>query len=112
MTTTQTKKGRSSDKRAAPTTRANDTAPTTRSGQPADAGPTFLDLPRGDCERLRVTLSEFRGRELVDVRVWYVTESGEWRPGRAGVSLRPSQVGEVVQALMLAARAADPKGGN
>jgi hypothetical protein len=78
----------------------------------ASTGATFLDLPRGDSERLRVTLSEYRGRELVDVRVWYVTESGEWKPGRAGVSLRPAQIGEVVQALMLAARAADPMGGN
>lgn len=70
----------------------------------------FLDMRRSDSERLRVTVGEYRGRPLVDVRVWYSTESGEWRPGRAGVSLRPEQVGEVMQAKRLAAQAADPKG--
>ena len=70
----------------------------------------FLDIRRSDSERLRITISEFKGRTFIDLRVWYSTESGEFKPGRAGVSLRPEQVGEVVQGLMLAARAIDPKG--
>jgi hypothetical protein len=72
----------------------------------------FLDIRRSDSERLRVTVSEYRGRTLVDLRVWYSTNSGEFKPGRAGVSLRPEQVGEVMQALRLAAQATDPKGVN
>lgn len=72
----------------------------------------FLDIRRGDSERLRVTVSEYRGRTLVDLRVWYSTDSGEFKPGRAGVSLRPEQVGEVMRALRLAAQAVDPKGAN
>ena len=72
----------------------------------------FLDIRRSDSERLRVTVSEYRGRSLVDLRVWYATSDGEFKPGRAGVSLRPEQVGEVMQALRLAAQAADPKGAN
>ncbi|WP_230958269.1 PC4/YdbC family ssDNA-binding protein [Burkholderia cepacia] len=39
-------------------------------------------------------------------------DGGEWKPGRAGVSLRPEQAGELMQALRLAALAADPKGVN
>jgi hypothetical protein len=70
----------------------------------------FLDVRRSDSERLRITVSEFRGRTLVDLRIWYAAESGEWKPGRAGVSLRPDQIGEVMQALRLAAQAADPQG--
>jgi len=67
----------------------------------------FLDLRRSNSERLRVTVGEYRGRVLVDLRIWFATESGEWKPSRAGVSLRPDQVGEVMQALHLAAQAAD-----
>ncbi|MBW5285308.1 transcriptional coactivator p15/PC4 family protein [Burkholderia gladioli] len=70
----------------------------------------FLDLRRSDSERLRVTVDEYRGRTLIDLRIWYCTESGEWKPGRAGVSLRPEQASEVMQALRLAAMAADPAG--
>jgi hypothetical protein len=76
------------------------------------AAQPLLDLRRSDHERLRVTLSEFRGRTLIDLRIWYSTDAGEWKPGRSGVSLRASQVGEVVQALTLAARSVDPKEGN
>ncbi|WP_433703895.1 transcriptional coactivator p15/PC4 family protein [Paraburkholderia sacchari] len=79
------------------------------------ASPSFLDLPRGDSERLRVTLSELRGRTYVDLRVWYMHRpdgGAEWKPSRAGVTLRASQVGEVVQALLLAARAVDPLEGS
>jgi hypothetical protein len=72
----------------------------------------FLDLRRSDSERLRVTVSEYRGRTLIDLRVWFAADGGEFKPGRAGVSLRPEQVGEVMQALRLAAQAADPKGAN
>jgi hypothetical protein len=80
--------------------------PTTETAAP------LLDLPRSDSERLRVTVSEYRGRSYVDLRIWYAAADGEWKPGRAGVSLRPEQVGEVVQALMLGARSIDPKEGN
>ncbi|MCC8397379.1 hypothetical protein LJ656_32985 [Paraburkholderia sp. MMS20-SJTR3] len=43
------------------------------------------------------------------MRVWHSTETGEFNPGRAGVSLRPEPVGQVMQALRLAAQAVDPK---
>ncbi|MDN7950417.1 transcriptional coactivator p15/PC4 family protein [Burkholderia multivorans] len=75
-------------------------------------GTCFLDLRRSDSERLRVTVSEYRGRTLIDVRIWFVVDGGEWKPGRAGVSLRPEHVAELMQALRLAAVAADPKGAN
>jgi hypothetical protein len=78
-------------------------------GESLPAG-CMLDVRRSDSERLRVTVSEFRGRSLVDLRIWFANESGEWKPGRAGVSLRVDQVAEVVQGLLLAARAIDPKG--
>lgn len=74
------------------------------------ANTEFLNLRRSDSECLRVTVGEYRGRTLIDLRVWFRDESGEWKPGRAGVSLRPEQAGEVMQALRLAAQAADPAG--
>ncbi|WP_186172954.1 transcriptional coactivator p15/PC4 family protein [Burkholderia gladioli] len=70
----------------------------------------FLNLRRSDSECLRVTVGEYRGRTLIDVRIWFRDEAGEWKPGRAGVSLRPEQASEVMQALRLAAQAADPAG--
>ena len=39
-------------------------------------------------EQLRITLEEFRGRQIINLRVWYETEDGEHRPGKQGVALR------------------------
>ncbi|RQZ14163.1 hypothetical protein DIE15_19170 [Burkholderia sp. Bp9031] len=72
----------------------------------------ILDLQRGPRERLRIMRRTYRGRPLIDFRVWYVDAKGDYQPSRSGVSIRPNQIGEVIQALHLAARAADPRGMN
>jgi len=36
---------------------------------------------------VRVSLTEYRGRKLVDVRVYYTDDAGEYRPTKKGVSL-------------------------
>jgi hypothetical protein len=85
---------------------------TEQSTESAAGAGTFLDIRKSDSERLRITISEYRGRTFIDLRVWYSIESGEFKPGRAGVSLRPDQIAEVVQGLLVASRAIDPKGAN
>ena len=38
-------------------------------------------------EVVRVSLTEFRGRKLVDLRVYYTDDAGEYRPTRKGISI-------------------------
>jgi len=38
-------------------------------------------------EVVRVSLTEYRGRKLVDVRVYYSDAEGQYRPTKKGVSL-------------------------
>ena len=38
-------------------------------------------------EVVRVTLAEFHGRQLIDLRVYYTDDKGEYRPTRKGISL-------------------------
>lgn len=38
-------------------------------------------------EVVRVSLTEFRGRQLVDMRVCYLDDEGAYRPTRKGISL-------------------------
>jgi len=38
-------------------------------------------------EVVRVSLTEYRGRKLVDVRVYYSDSEGQYRPTKKGVSL-------------------------
>jgi hypothetical protein len=38
-------------------------------------------------EVVRLTLTEFHGRKLIDLRVYYTDDKGEYRPTRKGISL-------------------------
>lgn len=38
-------------------------------------------------EVVRVSLTEFHGRKLIDMRVYYTDDKGEFRPTRKGISL-------------------------
>jgi hypothetical protein len=71
----------------------------------------FLDLQRSQQHRLRVDVHEYRGRKFVGIRNYYQDGSGEWLASNHGVSIRPEHVAAVVQALMLAGQAFDPKEG-
>ncbi|WP_230940724.1 MULTISPECIES: transcriptional coactivator p15/PC4 family protein [Burkholderia cepacia complex] len=104
-TTPEMQKGRDSCQSATQTTRVNDTAPPV-------PGACFLDVHRSGSERLRVQFRQYRGREFLDVRCWYLADDGEYRPSQKGVTLNPSQLAELVQALMIAGRAFDAKGVN
>lgn len=66
----------------------------------------FLDLPRGR-DVLRVSSSTFKGREYIDIRVWYVDRDGDLKPTAKGVSLRPDAVQSVIQALHDAYKASE-----
>lgn len=58
----------------------------------------FWERPRG--EQLRLSLCEFKGQTLVDLRVWYTPASGgECAPTQKGVSIKPELIGELIGAL-------------
>ena len=68
---------------------------------------TVAEWAKNERELVRVTLDEFNGRPIVDVRVWYRhAASGEQRPGRQGITMSarhlPALANAVNQALDLA----------
>lgn len=55
---------------------------------------------RNKGEQLRLSLSEFKGKLLVDLRVWYTPrDGGECAPTQKGVSFKPEMIGEMIGAL-------------
>jgi hypothetical protein len=76
----------------------------------ANASSSGAEIRKSDTELVRITISEYRGRSYVRIRAWYREDAGEFKPRNTGVSIRLTQLSEVVQGLMLAARAADLKG--
>lgn len=72
----------------------------------------FLDAVKNPSERLRVDVKEYRGNTYIDIRVWYVTDDGDYRPSSKGVMFKPALAAELMRGLALAARSFDPKGAN
>ena len=57
----------------------------------------ILDRPRS--EKLYVTAERYRDIDYVQLRVWYRDEFGVMRPSRKGITLKPSELGTVMDAL-------------
>lgn len=50
-------------------------------------------------EELRIGLSEFNGHDLANLRVWFKTDDGEMRPGKAGLAFRLDMLPSVIRGL-------------
>ncbi len=48
---------------------------------------------------VRVALTEFRKRQYIEIRTYYMDDAGEWKPTRKGITLNPDLMKEVHQAL-------------
>ncbi|MGF6663829.1 hypothetical protein QF000_005497 [Paraburkholderia atlantica] len=72
----------------------------------------FLDAVKNANERLRVDVKEYRGNTYIDIRVWYVTDDGDYRPSNKGVMFKPTLAAELLRGINLAVRSFDPKGAN
>ncbi len=62
---------------------------------------TIAVIKKNAIEEVRVALSEYRGHELVSVRIWanYRSADSEKRPTKKGVALRVDQLPELIAAL-------------
>ncbi|MBN3789717.1 transcriptional coactivator p15/PC4 family protein [Burkholderia sp. Ac-20353] len=72
--------------------------------------PPIAEIQRGARERLRISITEIRGRAYVDCRVWYVASDGLFRPSGKGVCIRPDHLAPLIQGLAMAARALESGG--
>lgn len=59
----------------------------------------MIVIPKSRTEEIRVTLDEFKGQTLVNIRVWFEAEDGEKRPGKQGIALRQDRALAVAEAI-------------
>ena len=71
-----------------------------------EIAPFCRDIPKNAREVLRVQRTTYKGHELIDLRVWYPsdTNGGELRPSPKGVAIRVELLGAVLAALKGVAR--------
>ena len=58
-----------------------------------------FELERSETEKLIIEGTEFKGRELVSLRIYFLSKEDEWLPTKKGVTFRRDQLDEVLEAL-------------
>ena len=60
-------------------------------------------IRKADGAEIRVAISTFKGRRVVDVRVWYEPpDGGDYLPTRKGITIDADKLPELVAAMKLA----------
>jgi hypothetical protein len=67
----------------------------------------IAEIGKNAIERVRVRLTEYAGHRLVDARVYFEGDNGEWVPTKKGLALSAPVAKQVAQAIMEASDALD-----
>ena len=59
----------------------------------------FAVFRKNATEEVRVSLEDFKGHRLVNIRVWFTGDDGEMRPGKQGLALRVEMLPAMLDAL-------------
>ena len=57
------------------------------------------EIERSETETLRIENSNYKGRDFVSVRIYYLADNGEWRPTKKGITVKPDQIDELIDFL-------------
>ena len=57
------------------------------------------EVQKNTQEKIRVEKRKYKGREFVDVRTYYLDDSGEWKPSPKGITFKVELIDEIISAL-------------
>lgn len=55
-----------------------------------------FELERSETERLIIESSQYKGLDLVSLRIYFLSKEEEWLPTKKGVTFRREQLDEVL----------------
>ena len=58
----------------------------------------YAEIEKGE-DMVRVNATEFRGKQYIEVRTYYMADDGKWKPTKKGITLSPEMMGMVYEAL-------------
>ena len=66
----------------------------------ADEGKQLAVIPRTETEQLQISLKSYKGREYLDLRIFYTTDGGSsWLPTKKGVTISPDNLETLKEAV-------------
>ena len=57
------------------------------------------EIRKNKTEVIRISLKEYQGHKLIDLRVWYEDENGEYKPTKKGITFNRNYALNVSNAI-------------
>jgi hypothetical protein len=67
-------------------------------------------LTKNSREQIRISLTDFHGRQVINIRVFYQEPNGEWLPGKKGLAFTSDKMPLFLNALQETAKLLDEGG--
>jgi hypothetical protein len=68
--------------------------------EPATSSEVIAKFEKNSREEVWVSIDDFRGRKIINIRVHYRSESGQWLPGKQGVALSVERYRDLAEAIL------------
>ena len=65
----------------------------------ADESKTIHTFDKSTAEQIRISINKFKGAEYVDVRIYFKSSDGEYKPTKKGITYKPDLVSELEEAV-------------
>ena len=60
----------------------------------------IADIERNSAEIIRVEISEFRDKKLLNIRTWYLNDKNEYAPTKKGITVSVDKIADLKNALI------------
>lgn len=60
---------------------------------------TIGEIPKNSTEKIRVSISEYKGYKFLDVRIYYEDDTGEWKPTKKGIAISKDNLEPLIKLL-------------
>jgi hypothetical protein len=75
-----------------------------------EASQLVAQFEKNSKEEVRVSLDDFRGRKIINIRVYYRSDNGKWLPGRQGLALGVDRYRDLAEAMLKVGEALQAQG--
>ncbi|WP_333641788.1 transcriptional coactivator p15/PC4 family protein [Mesotoga prima] len=48
----------------------------------------MTEIDKNSLEKIRIQRTNYKGKDLLDIRVFYEAENGEWKPTKKGITVK------------------------
>ena len=59
----------------------------------------MIEIDKNSLEKIRIQRTKYKGKDLLDIRVFYEAENGEWKPSPKGITFKVELLEDIIEAL-------------